>query len=81
MIRHEFSAFARFLTACGVVNDNGLTDADFMKDTPTEKLIEAATRLFENFDHAEVAAYLLFLDASNQSQTFAPFDLEKRFGA
>lgn len=68
---------AAFLNALQVPNEDGLTDADFMQTTEPEKLVEAGKALFEKHDKAEVAAYLLFLDASNKSEIFAPLELEK----
>ena len=66
-----------FLSALEVPHEDGLTDADFMQTSTPEKLLEAGKKLFEKHDKAEVAAYLLFLDASNKSETFAPLELEK----
>ena len=43
-----------------------------MQTSTPEKLLEAGKKLFEQHDKAEVAAYLLFLDASNKSEIFAP---------
>jgi hypothetical protein len=68
---------AEFLSALDVPHEDGLTDADFMQTSAPEKLLEAGKKLFEKHDKAEVAAYLLFLDASNKSETFAPLELEK----
>jgi hypothetical protein len=67
----------QFLTALEIPHEDGLTDADFMQTSPPEKLLEAGKKLFEQHDKAEVAAYLLFLDASNKSEVFAPLELEK----
>jgi hypothetical protein len=72
---------AEFLTAIEVPHEDGLTDADFMQTAPPEKLIEAAKKLFEKHDKSEVAAYLLFLDASNKSEIFGPLELEKHLGS
>jgi hypothetical protein len=66
-----------FLTTLEVPHEDGLTDADFMQTSAPEKLLEAGKKLFEQHDKAEVAAYLLFLDASNKSEIFAPLELEK----
>jgi len=66
-----------FLTSLEVPHEDGLTDADFMQTSAPEKLLEAGKKLFEKHDKAEVAAYLLFLDASNKSEIFAPLELEK----
>jgi hypothetical protein len=52
-----------------------------MQTAPPEKLIEAGKKLFEKHDKSEVAAYLLFLDASNKSEIFAPLELEKHLGS
>jgi hypothetical protein len=68
---------AQFLTAIEVPHEDGLTDADFMQTSAPEKLVEAGKGLLANHDKPEVAAYLLFLDASNKSETFAPLELEK----
>ena len=67
---------AEFLTALSVQHDNGLTDADFMTAAPPEKLIEAGKKLLEHHNPQDVAAYLLFLDASNKSEIFAPLKLD-----
>lgn len=66
-----------FLTTLEVPHEDGLTDADFMQTSEPEKLQKAGKKLFEKHDKAEVAAYLLFLDASNKSEIFAPLELEK----
>jgi hypothetical protein len=68
---------AQFLTALEIPHEDGLTDADFMQTSPPEKLLEAGKKLFEQHNKPEVAAYLLFLDASNKSEVFAPLELEK----
>jgi hypothetical protein len=68
---------ASFLSSLEVPHEDGLTDADFMQTSTPEKLLESGKKLFEQHDKAEVAAYLLFLDASNKSETFAPLELEK----
>ncbi len=67
---------ASFLDGIEVAHQGGLTDADFMTNTAPEKLIEAGKSLLEKHDKAEVAAYLLFLDASNKSEIFAPLELD-----
>jgi hypothetical protein len=72
---------ADFLTALEVPHEDGLTDADFMQTSAPEKLLEAGKKLFDKHDKAEVAAYLLFLDASNKSEIFAPLELEKYLSA
>jgi hypothetical protein len=68
---------AQFLSALDVPHEDGLTDADFMQAAPPEKLCEVGKKLLDTHDKAEVAAYLLFLDASNKSEMFAPLELEK----
>ncbi len=71
---------AEFLTGIDVPHEAGLTDADFMQTAAPEKLQEVGTKLLEKHDKAEVAAYLLFLDASNKSDVFAGLELERHFG-
>jgi hypothetical protein len=68
---------AEFLTALEVPHQDGLTDADFMQSSPPEKLCEVGKKLLDKHDRREVAAYLLFLDASNKSEIFAPLELDK----
>ena len=69
---------AEFLTALEVPHEDGLTDADFMQTASPEKLCEVGKKLLSSaHDQKEVAAYLLFLDASNKSEHFAPLELEK----
>jgi hypothetical protein len=69
---------AEFLTALDVPHEDGLTDADFMQTAAPEKLCEVGKKLLDSsHDKKEVAAYLLFLDASNKSDVFAPLELEK----
>jgi hypothetical protein len=70
---------ADFLTGIEVKHEDGLTDADFMKDAPPEKLVEVGEKLLQKHDKLEVAAYLLFLDASNKSDVFSTLELEKHF--
>jgi hypothetical protein len=77
LTRTRRKMLAQFLTALEVPHEDGLTDADFMQTSAPEKLIEAGKKLFETHDKPEVAAYLLFLDASNKSEIFAPLELEK----
>jgi hypothetical protein len=73
---------AEFLTAIDVPHEAGLTDADFMQTSSPEKLCEAGKKLLaSSHDQREVAAYLLFLDASNKSETFAPLELDKLLAA
>jgi hypothetical protein len=67
---------AEFLSAIDVQHDNGLTDADFMTAAAPEKLREQGRKLLAHYDKQEVAAYLLFLDASNKSEVFAELELE-----
>jgi hypothetical protein len=70
---------AAFLDAIEVPHQNGLTDADFMKDTADEKLLGAANLLLAHpdFDRRDVAIYLLFLDDSNSTDRFASLQLDK----
>ena len=69
---------AEFLSALEVPHEDGLTDADFMQTAAPEKLCEVGKKLLESaHDKREVAAYLLFLDASNKSEVFVPLELEK----
>ena len=86
---------ADFLTALEVPHEDGLTDVLVGACPRPEALVEAlaqrpviahdAKSLGEvpaNLAHdTEVAAYLLFLDASNKSEVFAPLELEKQFAA
>lgn len=81
LTRSRRAMLAEFLSACDVKHEGGLTDADFMKDTPPEKLVAAGKKLLDGHDKPEVAAYLLFLDASNASEIFAPLELDKVFAA
>jgi hypothetical protein len=71
---------AAFLDSIGVAHQKGLTDADFMKETPDEKLLGAARALLAHpdFDRRDVAAYLLFLDHSNETDRFAGLGLDKQ---
>jgi hypothetical protein len=66
---------AEFLTGLEVKHDGGLTDADFMQSTPPEKLVDAGKKLLDHHEKQEVSAYLLFLDATNKSEIFAPLDV------
>lgn len=70
---------SEFLSGIGVEHQNGLTDADFMKAAPPEKMLAVAQALLEHFDRREAAAYLLFLDATNKSEIFLPLELERHF--
>lgn len=68
-----------FLDAIEVPHNKGLTDADFMNQVPEEKLIEAAKLMLAHpkFDRRDVATYLLFLDATNETARFTALELEK----
>src|SRR4029078_8863265 len=68
---------ASFLDGIEVAHQDGLTDADFMQQTPPEKLVTAGKKLLDQHDKSDVAAYLLFLDASNKSEVFAPLELDR----
>lgn len=78
LTRSRRPMLAEFLDAIEVPHQAGLTDADFMQSTPPEKLVAAGKMLLSKHDKAEVAAYLLFLDASNKSELFSSLDLEKQ---
>jgi hypothetical protein len=77
LTRSRRPMLADFLSALDVPHEDGLTDADFMQAAPPEKLCEVGKKLLDKHDKREVAAYLLFLDASNKSEIFAPLELEK----
>jgi hypothetical protein len=79
LTRSKRPMLAEFLNALEVPNEDGLTDADFMQSSAPEKLVEVGKKLLEKHDKAEVAAYLLFLDASNKSEIFAPLELDRHF--
>jgi hypothetical protein len=68
-----------FLDAIEVPHSRGLTDADFMNQVPEEKLVQAAKLLLAHpkFDRRDVAAYLLFLDATNETSRFSGLELDK----
>jgi hypothetical protein len=70
---------AVFLDSLGIAHQKGLTDADFMKEQPDDKLLGAARMLLAHpdYDHRDVAAYLLFLDFSNETSRFSSLALEK----
>ena len=68
---------AEFLTGIEVKHEGGLTDADFMQQAAPEKLVEVGKKLLEHHDKQDVSAYLLFLDATNKSEVFAPLELDK----
>ena len=74
---------AAFLDSISVPHQGGLTDADFMKDTPDDKLLGAARMLLAHpdFDRKDVAIYLLFLDHSNETDRFASLQLDKSFAS
>jgi hypothetical protein len=78
LTRGRRAMLAEFLTGIDVKHEGGLTDADFMSAAAPEKLREVGRRLLEKGQHdrQEVAAYLLFLDASNKSEVFAELELE-----
>jgi hypothetical protein len=48
-----------------------------MQTVPPVKLCEVGKALLDKHDKSEVAAYLLFLDASNKSEVFTPLELER----
>lgn len=67
-----------FLDTLNVPHTRGLTDADFMTEIPEEKLVATAKLLLAHpeFSKYSVAAYLLFLDNSNETNKFASLQLE-----
>jgi hypothetical protein len=81
LTRGRRKMLAEFLSGLEVPHEDGLTDADFMQTAAPEKLVEVGKKLLEHHDRKEVAAYLLFLDASNKSEVFAPLELDKVFAA
>jgi hypothetical protein len=80
LTRSRRPMLADFLDGLSIPHEAGLTDADFMKDSPPEKLVESAEKILGKHDKKEAAAYLLFLDASNKSDVFAALELEKHLG-
>lgn len=70
---------SNFLNALEVRHTEGLTEEDFWKTKDDAALHQAARELLQKPDQrtVEVAAYLLFLDASNQTNRFAPLHLEQ----
>lgn len=72
-----------YLDALGVKHQSGLTDEDFLNDRPEVLLQEEAKKLLDDarFDRRDVAAYLLFLDYSNQTERFASLNLETLLSA
>jgi hypothetical protein len=76
LTRFRRPMLAQFLNGLSVPNEDGLTDADFMQTCPPEQLLEMGKKLLSTHDKAEVAAYLLFLDASNKSEIFGPLGLD-----
>jgi hypothetical protein len=67
---------AEFLTDLEVAHQDGLTDADFMQTAAPAKLVDAGKKLLAHHDRQEVAAYLLFLDATNKSEVFGELALD-----
>lgn len=80
--KHRREMLVAFLDDLGVPHQDGLTEQDFLKETPEDKLHAAAQRLLTDgrFQPGEVAAYLLFLDGHNQTDKFAPLHLEQYLG-
>jgi hypothetical protein len=70
---------AAFLDSIAVVHQKGLTDSDFMKEVADDKLLGAAQALLASpgYDRREVAAYLLFLEDTNETARFASLELGK----
>jgi hypothetical protein len=71
LLRMRRPLLVDFLGSLGVQHDNGMTDADFMTQTPAERLREVGIGLLARHDRREAAAYLLFLDAQSSTQVFA----------
>lgn len=80
LTRHRRPMLASFLDDLGVAHDDGLTDAEIMSAAPPEKTREAGKKLLGRFDRAEVAAYLLFLDAQSKTEVFKELDLVPMLG-
>jgi hypothetical protein len=71
LVKARRDMLAAFLTSIEVENDHGLTERDFLKDVPADKLLAQGQALMETYPPVEVAAYLLFLDAANGTELFA----------
>ncbi len=74
---------SQFLDSLEVKHQFGLTDEDFLNQLEESKLHAAAQKLLESgiYEKRDVATYLLFLDASNQSSRFASLGLEKHLNS
>lgn len=68
-----------FLDALGVPHKEGLTEEDFWNSQNDSALQQAAQQLIQEHiqNPVEVATYLLFLEASNQTSRLAPLRLEQ----
>jgi len=68
-----------YMDALAVPHKNGLTEENFWENVSAEQAQEAAQRLLgeAQFDKAEVAAYLLFLDFQHKTDKLAPLGLEQ----
>lgn len=68
-----------FLDNLGIPHQQGLTNDDFLNKAEESKLLQAAKTLLEKGEYKpqEVAIYLLFLDASNQSNKFESLHLKQ----
>lgn len=72
-----------FLDELGVKHTQGFTEEDFWKHVSDETLLQATASLLEDprWDRAEAAAYLLFLDNSNQSTRMQELQLAQHLPA
>lgn len=68
-----------YMDALAVRHKNGLTEENFWEGVSAEQAQEAAQRLLSEaqFDKAEAAAYLLFLDFQHKTDKLAPLALEQ----
>lgn len=76
---HKNQMLAEFLDSLQVTHQNGLTDSDFFEQMDESTLCKAAQELLDSgkYEKREVATYLLFLEASNQSTKFQSLQLER----
>ncbi len=74
MLNHRRELLVAFLDDLGVKHRGGETDTNFLVAGQREKIREAAARLRERFDAAEVLAYLHYIAYQQRSNIFDDWD-------
>ena len=71
LLNHRRSMLMDFLDALEIKHVRGETEDSFTKTVPQERLVSEALKLMKKHDPQEVAAYVLYLDHHQESDSFS----------